>query len=806
MCPRPSASATTIVAKPPSSAGIVERRAVDTDGVVTAAFTRNLRDAAPSGMALLAVGGYGRRELFPYSDVDLLLLFETERAAEAAKGPISEFLRDLWDASLRVSHSVRTPQECCDLHEQNIELNISLLDHRLLAGDQELYAKLASRLPRFVSANRGPLVRNLSRITRERHAKFQNTIYHLEPNVKESPGGLRDYQLLRWLVQIGGGDLPDLADGREWLFRVRRRLHEMAGRDANVLTFAAQDTVSGEWEIPASDLMREFYRHARRIHGSCLRTLEAGEARASSLFSQFRDWRSRLGNAEVSVVRERIYLRAPQQLDSDAEVILRLFEFVARHNMPLAAETEERIAARLPHLRVYFSHPRPIWPALKSILSLPYALVALRAMHESGALEAIFPELEGMNCLVVRDFYHRYTVDEHTLVAMQNLFGITDGRFADLYSEVDQRPLLLFALLFHDAGKAARDGAHVEASVALANAAMSRIGMPQRELVRFLIRNHLELSGMMTSRDLDEPGTARELARSVETVERLKALTLLTYADISAVFPGALTPWRAEQLWRVYLAAHRELTRELETDRIHLGSGDSPERREFLDGLPMRYLRTHTAEEIESDMEMERQSRQRGVAVDVGKAPGGWQLRVVAADRPGLFAAVAGTLAGFGMSILKADAFANQRGTVVDKFMFADEFRALELNPTEVDRLKRCVERVVLGKTEVEKLLRSRPTPARAAATARVHPRVSFDSEASGAATLIEILAEDRPGLLYDLASAFSREGCNIEVVLIDTEAHKAIDVFYVTAGGRKLDTDRITRLRGALLKACEPS
>jgi [protein-PII] uridylyltransferase len=648
-------------------------------------------------------------------------------------------------------------------------------------------------------------LRNLSRITRERHAKFQNTIYHLEPNIKESPGGLRDYQLLRWLACIRGRDPIDLAEARELLFGMRERLHDMANRDANVLTFEAQDSLSGEWGVTASGLMREFYRHARQIQGFCLRALEAGEAQASSLFTQFRDWRSRLGNADVSVARERVYFRSPQQLDTDAELTLRLFEFVARHDMRLAAETEERIASRLSYLRVYFSHPRPIWPALKAILSLPHAPVALRAMHETGVLEAIFPELQGIQCLVVRDFYHRYTVDEHTLVAIENLFEIRDRRFADLYSEVGQHALLLLAVLFHDAGKAAQDGSHIESSVALANGAMARIGMPQRELVRFLIRSHLELSSVMTSRDLDDPGTARELARSVETVERLKALTLLTYADISAVFPGALTPWRAEQLWRVYLAAHRELTRELETDRIHLESGDSPERREFLEGLPVRYLRTHTPDEVESDMQLERLSRPRGIAVDVGKAAGGWQLRIVAADRAGLFAAVAGTLAGFGMNILKADAFANQRGTVVDKFMFADPLRALELNPTEIDRLKKCVERVVLSKADVRELLRNRPTPSRPAATARVSPRISFDSEASGAATLIEIVAEDRPGLLYDLASAISSEGCNIEVVLIDTEAHRAIDVFYVTAGGRKLDMDCTARLRGELLSACAP-
>lgn len=795
----------TIVAKRPSSADLLARRSAEVDQVVTRAFAQHLLPAVPSGLALVAVGGYGRRQLFPHSDVDLLLLFETERAATAVKEPIADFLRVLWDSRLRISQSVRTPQECCELHEQNVELNISVLDHRLLAGDADLYSKMTTRLPRFLSGNRDPLVRNLSRITRDRHSKFQNTIYHLEPNVKEGPGGLRDYQLLQWLGQIRRTLPAEMAEARDFLFTVREFLHAAANRDANVLTFEAQERLAQEFGCSPADFMRDYYRHARAIFGAAVRLLETAEAQASSLFSQFRDWRSRLGNADISVTRERAYLRSPQQLETDAELALRLFEFVARHNIRLAVETEERIAAHLPYLRVYFSHARPIWPALKAILSLPYTPAALRAMHHTGVLGAIFPELEGIDCLVVRDFYHRYTVDEHTLVAIQNLFEIKDGRFVDLYSEIDQPSLLLFALLFHDSGKAALSGEHVEGSVTLANAAMARIGMPQRELVRFLIRSHLELSGIMTSRDLDDPSTARELARSVETVERLKALTLLTYADISAVFPGALTPWRAEQLWRVYLAAYRELTRELETDRIQVGSDDSPERREFLEGLPVRYLRTHTTEEVDADLELGRQSLRRGVAVEVVKAPGGWLVTVVAGDKPGLFASVAGTLAGFGMNILKADAYANRRGIIVDKFMFADPLRTLELNPPEIERLKKCVERIVLGKMEVPELLRNRPKPARPA-TAQIAPRVAFDSEASGAATLIEIVAEDRPGLLYDLASAISRDGCNIEVVLIDTEAHKAIDVFYVTARGRKLDTDHMARLRGALLKGCQPA
>ncbi len=420
-------------------------------------------------------------------------------------------------------------------------------------------------------------------------------------------------------------------------------------------------------------------------------------------------------------------------------------------------------------------------------------------MHETQFLTALFPELEGIDCLVIRDFYHRYTVDEHTLVAMQFLWN-SSGNYRQLLAEIDQPDALMFALLFHDAGKGASGGGHVEASVELAAAAMARIGTPRRErdTVRFLIGRHLELSAAMQARDLFDPQTVREMAARVETVERLKALTLLTYADIGAVNPEAMSAWRAGQLWQLYLTTYNELTRELETDRIQTNAAP-PEHAEFLEGFPTRYLRTHTEGEIDHHLALDAVRRQRGLAVEIRKLESAWQLILLAGDRPGLFAQVAGTLAGFGMNILRAEAFSNRRGLVLDTFLFADPNRTLDLNPSEVERLRGTVERVVTGKKDVRDLLKNRPMPRPPSRKARIPATVSIDADASDAATLIEIVAEDRPGLLYDLASAISTSGANIEVVLVDTEAHKAIDVFYVTAGGKKPEPEIREKLAAEL-------
>jgi [protein-PII] uridylyltransferase len=792
-----------------AATALAERNA-QVDRLVLEAAAGLLIPAAPAGLAVLAVGGYGRRELFPYSDVDLLLLFESEKLTLASKDAIAAFLRHLWDSGLRVSHSVRTPAECTEVHDRNIELNVSLLDQRYLTGDRALYAGLAEKLPRFIHGNRGPLVRNLAQLARARHAKYAGTFYHLEPNVKETPGGLRDHQLVCWLDQLHGtrdGAAAELEAAFRFLGRLRCYLHCQSGRDNNALSFDAQDGIAELWRAgDAAQWMREYYRHARVVYRAAIRALDSSEAQFSSLFAQFRDWRSRVSNADFIVHRERVHFRAPQRLDVEPELALSLFEFVARHGIRLSFEAEQRIESRIALLRAHFAEPRPVWLALSQILSLPDAPLAVRSMHETGVLAAIFPEMERIECLVVRDFYHRYTVDEHTLVTMQNLRKLPGG-YSDLLAEVKQPSVVMFALLFHDVGKGVPGEGPVDASVRLARDAMARIQMPpaDRETALFLIRKHLELSAVMQSRDLFDPQTIRDVAHQMETVERLKALTLVTYADISAVNPDVMTPWRAEQLWQLYLAVYNELTRELETERIEAIPSGPPERIAFLEGFPTRYLRTHTEMEIDEHMALEEKRRDRKAAVEIRKLESAWQLTLVAADRPFLFASVAGTLSSFGMNILKAEAFANRRGLVLDTFTFDDPLRTLDLNPTEADRLRATTERVLAGKTDVRELLRNRPKPVLPSRKARIPARVSFDSEAGHTATLVEIVAEDRPGLLYDLASAISSNGGNIEVVLIDTQAHKAIDVFYVTAEGKKLGPEKRHLLAAALQKACEP-
>lgn len=775
--------------------------------------------------AIAAAGGYGRQELFPYSDIDLLLLVESEDSLKQIKEPLSDLVRGLWDQGLRVSQSVRTVAECCRVHEQNTELHISLLDVRFVCGDELLFQSLTDGLPGFYRRHVNTIVRGLADITRARHAKYNNTIYHLEPNIKETPGAIRDVHLLGWLSvlmpQQGAmrESLVEIQDAKAFLYKLRFFLHERARRDNNLLTFELQDDAAmalGDGAAP-DEWMRTYYQNVRKIWQAAWRALEHVDSLDKSLLRHFRDRRSRYSNTDFSVLHDRVFLRNPAETTQKTDSVLALFTFVARHGIRLAWDTQRRLRSQSEIIARQFARDPADWVLWSELLNQRHTSLALQEMHEADVLSAAIPEWNTIDGLVVRDFYHRYTVDEHTLVAIE----ITDGlmssgkgkeqRFQKLMREVDDLAVLRLALLLHDIGKGTQPGEHIAGSLACAQPIMERLAVPakHRRTVEFLIAHHLDLSQVMTGRDLDDPATAKYLASRTGTLEHLRYLTLFTYADVSAVNPTAMTPWRLEQLWRVYVTGQEQLTRELDIDRIEDIHDLPMEDRttgllQFLEGLPTRYLRTHSHEEILHHAALREQVSNRGVAIEVIPSKGVFLAAVLALDKPGLFASLCGALASFGMSIVKAEAFTNASGLAVDQFRFADPLRTLELNPTEVDRLRLTMERVVTGREDVRMLLKRRRSNPRPSRIAQISPVFRFNNEASDVATLVDFVGEDRPGLLYDLASGFSAAGCNIELVMIDTEAHKAIDVFYVTHDGRKLDEAMQQQLSASLARAVE--
>ncbi|MBZ5610519.1 MAG: hypothetical protein LAP38_19835 [Acidobacteriia bacterium] len=790
------------------------------DEMAANAYAATIRPGLPQGAALLAMGAYGRRELFPYSDLSILILLETESPWVSLRDILSEFVRELWDVGLRVSHAVRTLSECVDAREENTDLTIALLDQRFVAGDPEVHAKLAGRMPAFLAKQGHKLSQHLCQQARLRHVKYQNTVRHLQPDVKETCGGLRDVQLIGWLDQLGSPrprPLEQLRQAAAFVSAARCFLHYRAHSDRNFLDFEAQENIAGQPFARGqsrTEWMRQYFHHAGVIFNEARRALEASEKAESSLLGNFREWRSRLSNTDFTVARDHVLLRNPAQIDSDPILVIRLMEFIARHDITPSSDTERRMEAARPALAAYYAQPRPLWPTLARILALPHVGLALRTFENAELLAAIFPQWSHIQNLAAKDPEHRYTVDEHTLLAIDRaneLRSTTDPtrqRFSQLLAETDNLAILIFALLCHDLarpdaspGSAGGDSLQLSAQRALEAAALIEMPGEQQSEAAFLIEHQKDLSDVMAGRDVGDPATARFLAERVGTIERLRLLTILTYADISAVSPDAMTPWRLEQLWRVYQTARQELTRELETDRIQELPPALPGHAEFMKGFPVRYLRAHSSAEIGTHVQLYELSRPTGVAVQLDRIEGAYRLTVVARDMPFLFASFAGALSSFGLDILKAEAFSNAKGLILDTFVFADPKRTLDLNPPEVDRLQDLIRRVALGKTDGQRLLRNRalPDPKKRS----VAPQIQFDSQACEGATLVEISTEDRPGLLYNLATVFSSNGCNIDVVLIDTKGRRAMDVFYVACDGQKLSPEFQATLKEKLLAVC---
>ena len=459
-------------------------RAQAVEDRVRSAYAGMLEPRYGSGLTLASVGGFGRRELFPHSDVDLLILAASE-AAIPPREAIAPFLQSLWDAGLRPSHSVHTLDDCVIEHAENAEFTISLLDRRYLAGDRALFDTLHARFQQFLVKKGPSLAQKIAALAEERRAKYQRTIYHLEPNIKETPGGLRDLQTARWLQMVSPHEgMPDVGPAFNFLSAIRIRLHEFAGRDQNALSFDAQERLS---EQPAQ-LMRDYYRHARTVDRAARVGIEAVTEKRANLLGRFHEWRSRLSTSEFSVVREKVLLRTPQPPPN-----LSLFEFVARHELRLAPSTLDRLHGFV---------PQASWADWKRLLGLPKASIGLRAMQEAGVIANALPEWRNIENLVMRDFYHRYTVDEHTLVALTLLENVTDGRFKDLFGEIQDPALVRFALLMHDIGKGSgRD--HDQVSLEIAEVVMDRLGVPaaDQETIKYLVRHHLVLSSVMSSRD-----------------------------------------------------------------------------------------------------------------------------------------------------------------------------------------------------------------------------------------------------------------------------------------------------------------
>ena len=798
-------------------------------------------------ISFVALGGYGRRELFPHSDIDLMFLCEDATAEKRFREGTQAISRALWDLRIRVSPAHRLLIECEKFQEDNPEFNISVLDSRYLGGDRTVFERLRNKaLPRMIDAAWSDLITDLAQLTEQRHKKEGDTIFHLEPNLKNSPGGLRDYHVAWWvglisgMLKAGAWATPediwpakarrDMGAAFDFLAAARCFLHYRQGRDDNALSYELQAAAAARGigmenggAIEPADWMRIYFRHARAVYALSSQLLDETVPGSAAPGLRFRR-RSRPSDSGFSIAGARLTVLEPERL-REPQRLLAVFQYVAKRGIRLSREAEDQIRETLPGTFDSGASFSALWSNLREILLAPHAAEALRAMHSSALLVRLFPEFAAIDSLVMRDYYHHYTVDAHSFIAIENIHSLRQAEknwerpFANLFSELEEPELLFLSLLFHDVGKGMPGDDHVAGSLQAIENVFARLQLKpeQADTVRFLIRDHLAMSATLLRRDIFDPEIIRVFAEKVGTPERLKLLCLFTYADIRAVNPEALTPWKAESLWQLYVLTSNYLSRSVDEERVRAQAADlqfverifplvaaaasRDELASFLEGLPRRYLFAHAPEEIASHFQMSRKLQEKPVQLRLEHTRQIYVLTLLAMDRPFLFAGVTGPLASWGMDIWKAEAFANSASTVVDTFHFTDPHKTLELNPSELARLQKTIEDVLTGAIPRETLLRGR-----AGARSMPEPKVTvptqirFDDSSSPHSTLMEVITQDRPGLLFRLSSTLANLGCNIEVALIDTEGQRALDTFYLTSGGAKLSAETQERLRVQLL------
>ncbi|HUR33414.1 MAG TPA: HD domain-containing protein [Vicinamibacterales bacterium] len=779
--------------------------------------------SATQSVAVFALGGYGRRELCLHSDVDLLILFagvigrDDERFLHA-------FLNPLWDLGLTIGHHVREVSEGAGLEADNSEFLLALTDARPVVGDATLLDQFLEASD--LAATNARTLEALKGLISERHAKFNDTLYQLEPDVKESPGGLRDLFGAQTIAKLtdpallsnGGAGSRALEDAEEFLLRVRSVLHLEAGRHHNILGHEVQERVAERLGYAGATpsqrverFMGDYFRHAKAIDRSLRFALKAAPSPIGRNLVRGADGIRFIDTREAAERPETWLSLFQAAIDGGCPVADDALACVGQNAGRFAAETFLPSKAHRERLLNFLKPRRGLYARLSE-------------MHDCGLLGQMFPEFKAISCRVVRDFYHKYTVDEHTLLTIKNLERLTDKssrereRFARLLGELQAPELLVLALLYHDVGKWT-DEDHTLESARLAKQMFARLDLDadQRAEVDFLVREHIKMSLIAFRRDTEDPEIVRQFAQFVGVEERLKMLCLMTIADVEAVSRETLTPWKEELLWRLYVDTYNHLTltygdevidREQSLHSVlldHRPDDVSPDEiAAFLEGLPRRYLQLFSSEAVYQHVRLSRQLAPDTIKAWVSRVDSGWELTVLTHDRPFLFSNISGVLSSYGMDILRGFAFTKPTGLIVDMFHFTDDERFLELNPEGEAELLKTLTNVVLGHAEIAPRLRGREQGAFRKKLPGFAPVVHCDNESSRRYTIVEIVAEDALGLLYRVSRAMSELGCDVDLVLIGTEGRRAIDVFHLTRDGVKLTPDQQQEITGNLQRVLE--
>jgi len=805
--------------------------------------------------AVIAQGGYGRGEMNPWSDVDLLVLYPG-RVSPYVETISERLIQTLYDAQMQAGWAVRTVRECVEQAATDLSTRTTMIDGRFIAGSEDLGAEFSAVVQtQLIARDAAGFVESKLAENRERQTRMGGSAFMLEPNVKEGQGGLRDIQTLMWIARVkrgttrledlaaagiaSDGEQADLLQAREFLMRVRNALHFLARFKQDKLSFDLQEQIAARFGYAATSthgaaevFMRDYYSHAAIVARTAADLLQRLTAppEPTGLLSRLAGRKLRKGVSIAGgrlVVDERVFEEDPVNL-------LAVFHDAQRESVPLSSGSREAIRRNVERMTPEMAASAQAIDVFMSILKSGDGVYAtLAEMNGLGVLGRLIPEFGRLFCMVQHDYYHVYTVDEHSLIGIRELERVRDGAYekespllTQVMRDCDRPELLFLSMMFHDLGKG-YGGNHDERGAVMVGeiAQRLRLHIDDRESLEFLVRNHLMMSALAQTRDIEDDELVESFVRDVQTPANLKNLYLLTFADMRAVGPQIWNGWRDHLLSELYLRAIdvfetgevSEANREARVQRmrervIGLAQGDDERRRldAFLSDMPAAYILSSTDERIIDDWRLYESLGSGIFRSGVAHFPsrGFSELAVCTHDSEGLFVRLCGVLTANGLNILSAKIVTSASGIVIDTFRI--DHQQEPVNPLDPDvwaGVRHDIEKVLAEEVDVADLVdaaaRRRPAPSSVRkARKRARIGVEIDNAISRQYTVIDVHASDRPGVLFDVADAIYRLGLTIHLAKINTYVNQVLDVFYVTdrLGSKVPDGKSLEQVRDAIL------